>query len=518
MKKPDECGRYSKNIYFILLIVYAITFFKFIKNSYCIDNDTIVPQTLQITIGKSVILERPAGINRVSLANPEVADANVLSHNQIILIGKAAGVTNVTLWRTSAQVSDIFDLEVIPDITCLKKKLNTIFPQENDIHITATYDSVTLNGTVSSMVILNRVVSLVKTYAPKGNNGEPMLNNFLEIGGVHQVMLEVSISEISRNLMKQLGINFNSINSTGTQYGVSLLDNLSTVDALQNIGYERQFQLSDDIVQQAGAQAFPVTALGVSSSVNAIFRFFDGSTPWTVLIAALKDRGLLKILAEPTLITLSGKHASFLAGGEYPIPVLQNTSTGVEISIDYKPFGVALSFTPTVLSKEKISIEVEPEISEIDLTKGVPLGGYVVPAITTRRVSTIIELADGQSFAVAGLLKDDIRQIVRKYPLLGDIPILGALFRSKSFQNNKTELMIMVTPHLVKPLDKTKTRLPTDEYIEPDDFEFFLLGGFESEYEPLGEQVELFLNSTELPSFLKTDKGLDGNFGYINPL
>jgi pilus assembly protein CpaC len=291
-------------------------------------------------------------------------------------------------------------------------------------------------------------------------------------------MLEVRVSEISRSLLRRLGFNFAYITS-GNNFGISLLNQLASLPA-----------------------GSPAGGIEASSAINAIFRFVSKGTTWTVLIDALKEEGLLKILAEPTLITLSGKTANFLAGGEFPIPIPQTTGAGgATITIEYKPFGVGLSFTPTVLSNKKINMLVAPEVSELDFSNALTTSGFVVPAITTRRVSTVIELADGQSFAIAGLLKDDVREIVSKFPLLGDIPILGALFRSTSFSKNETELIVIVTPHLVKPLDMAKQTMPTDQYVEPDDFEFYLLGNLEG-------------RGKTKPT---KGSGLEGNFGHIVP-
>jgi len=202
-------------------------------------------------------------------------------------------------------------------------------------------------------------------------------------------------------------------------------------------------------------------------------------------------------LAEPTLMTLSGQEARFLAGGEFPIPVAQRADT---ITIEFKTFGVGLVFTPTVLGEDKISLRVAPEVSELDFSNAVSFAGFRIPALTTRRASTVIELASGQSFAIAGLLQESVREAVSKYPVLGDIPILGNLFRSSSFQKSETELIIIVTPHLVKPLDLAKQPLPTDQFIEPNDLEFYLFGQMEG-LDRAG---------------VRTGK-LDGKFGYIAP-
>jgi len=291
---------------------------------------------------------------------------------------------------------------------------------------------------------------------------------------------------MSRSLMKRLGVNFSYISQNGTNMGISMLNSLT--------------------------RGWPVNPLVTSASdkVNFITRFAGNGATWTFFIDALKEEGLVKVLAEPTLITLSGKTANFLAGGEYPIPVPQASGGGTSITIDYKTFGVALQFTPTVLSSSKISMQVAPEVSELDFTNAVTISGYIVPALTTRRVATTIELADGQSFAIAGLLRDNLREDVQKYPVLGDIPVLGALFRSTSYQKDETELVIVVTPHLVKPLDMAKQTLPTDSLIEPDDFEFYLLGSMEGRGE---KGTETGPGVSSLPG----GGGLEGDFGYIKP-
>ncbi|MCK5426677.1 MAG: type II and III secretion system protein family protein, partial [Thermodesulfovibrionia bacterium] len=305
-------------------------------------------------------------------------------------------------------------------------------------------------------------------------------------GGVHQVMLEVRVAEMSRSVTKRLGFNYNYISSSGRNIGISLLNDLT---GLPDKGW-------------------PQNPLVVSDPINYLFTFFGEGTSWAVFIDALKEKGMVKILAEPTIITLSGHSANFLAGGEFPIPVPQELG---RTTIEYKKFGVALNFTPTVLSNDKINMKVAPEVSDLDFSNAVVFSGFVVPSITTRRVSTVVELADGQSFAIAGLLQNNVREIVSKFPILGDIPILGALFRSSEFQKRETELVIIVTVHLVKPLDVEKQTLPTDQYIEPDDFEFYLLGNLE------GREKKESSNTTSQPQQTKTTEGLEGDFGHIIP-
>ncbi|MEW6327516.1 MAG: type II and III secretion system protein family protein [Thermodesulfobacteriota bacterium] len=432
-----------------------------------------LPQKLTLTVGKSTIITSPAPVKRVSLAAPEIADAIVLSPQQIYVLGKAVGTTNLTLWKADDSAFTVLDLEVSPDLTRLKEKLKEILPGE-DIRVMATHDSITLSGLVSSTTNLSQALAIAESYAPK------KVINLLQAGGTHQVMLEVRIAEMSRTLTRRLGFNF--AYTRGGDFGVSLLNNLTSI-----------------VRSDEGALSTPGAPFGtdVSSSINALFRFHKGSATWTGFIDALKENGLVKILAEPTLISLSGQEASFLAGGEFPIPVPQETNV---VTINYKTYGVGLTFTPTVLSDGKISMRVAPEVSDLDYTNAVYIYGYLVPGLTTRRASTVIELANGQSFAIAGLLKDNVRQVISKFPVLGDIPILGALFRSSAFQKNETELIIIVTPHLVKPLDLASQPLPTDQHIEPDDFEFYLLGTMEGK--------------GAVPD---KEGGLEGEFGHIIP-
>jgi len=419
--------------------------------------ETMEAKKLNLISGKSTILKSALPIKRVSIADPEIADFLLLSPHEIYLTGKTAGTTNLTLWQNN-KVTEIYDIEVAYDLSRLKQQVHEVLPGEKDLQIIGTNDSITLAGRMINTVNLSKVTALARSYAPKGK-----INNLIQVGGVHQVMLEVRIAEMSRSTTKRLGINFNYINDN--DFGVSLLGGLS----------ELVNPIDANIVTPGPLQTGPI-AFKVTPAVNALFRFSSGNSTWTGLIDALKEDGLVKVLAEPTLMALSGQNANFLAGGEFPIPIPQGLGT---VAIEYKPFGVALNFTPTVLSEDVISIKVAPDVSELDFSTAVQFSGFVVPGITTRRASTTIELADGQSFAIAGLLRDSVKEQVSKFPLLGDIPILGALFRSQSFLKNETELIIIVTPHLVKPLNMAKQTLPTDFYIEPSDAEFYLEGRME---------------------------------------
>ncbi len=455
-------------MYVLSLVLLGLVFSAISRAADSVPPEIEKPKKLQVVVGKSIILKSPKPVKRVSIADPEIAAFILLSPKEIYIAGKASGITNLTLWQNK-KISVIYDLEVDYDISRLKQKLHEILPLEKEIRVIATHDSITLSGRISSAANLSQAMALAEAYAPKGN-----VRNLLEVAGVHQVMLEVKIAEMSKSVIKNLGINFSY--ARGGDLGLSLLGGLV----------------------QLGELTDTTTELLVSPAVNALFSFNKGSATWTGFVDALKEDGLVKILAEPTLIALSGQTANFLAGGEYPVPIPSQDGIGIE----FKPFGVTLSFTPTVLSEDKISIKVAPEVSELDFSIALQVGGYIVPGLSTRRAMTVVELADGQSFAIAGLLKETVRDSMSKFPLLGDIPVLGALFRSRAFQKNETELIIIVTPHLVKPLDSARQTLPTDFYIEPDDTEIYLLGLMEG-------------REKNRPSTVRGE--LDGEFGHGMP-
>jgi pilus assembly protein CpaC len=395
-------------------------------------------QKLELTAGKSRVLDLPVAIKRASLANPEVADTVVLSPTQIYLTGKTVGITNLTLWNESGKMMGMYDVVIAPDLNRLKENLHKTLSDEKGILVTTSHDHITLSGTVSNANNLSRALSIAEAYAPK------KVINSMQIGGVQQVMLEVRVAEMNRSLIRRLGINFSIL--TPDSFGISLLGQLTQLTGATQVA---------------------------SQTIAGIFQFNAGSTTWTGFVDALKEEDLVKVLAKPTLMALNGQEAAFLAGGEFPIPVPQ--AFGL-VTIQFKKFGVGLVFTPTITNSKHISLNVAPEVSELDFTNALRTQGFVVPSITTRRASTTIELADGQSFAIGGLMRDNVRESVKKYPFLGEIPIIGALFRSTSFQKDESELLIIVTPHLVKPLDMTAQTLPTDYYVEPNDFELYLLG------------------------------------------
>jgi pilus assembly protein CpaC len=396
------------------------------------------PQKLQLITGKSIILKTPRAISRISEPDPAIAQSLLLSPNEIHITPKKVGTTNMILWLDNLPV--VYDLEVRFDVSSLKQRLHELLPQETELRVIPTNENITLAGRVSSTSSMDQALSITQAFASECNAAK--VHNLVEVSGVHQVMLEVRVAEISKSDYKRIGFNF--AYTDGTNFVVSMLSGLTT--------------WTRDVNPMGAVWNFTYTP-----SVNALFGFGDQVT-WTGFIDALKEDGIVKVLAKPTLITMSGQNANFLAGGEFPIPVPQTFGS---VGIEYKTYGVVLNFLPTVLSPDRINIRVTPEVSELDYKSGVNFSGYIVPGLTVRRTSTTVELGDGQSFAIAGLIRNYAAEDVSRYPFLGDLPILGLLFRSSSFQKSESELVIVVTPRLVKPSSDIKQPLPTDNYIEP---------------------------------------------------
>ena len=450
------------------------------------------PQSLDLTVGTSKIIETPKKFKRASLAEPEVADTIVLSTNQVYVTAKKLGTTTLTLWGQDGKVSNVLQVRVTPDVTRLKEQIHALLPDEPDIKIMASNEHITVAGNVTNVEALNKALVLAEPFAPK------KIMNLMQVGGVQQVMMEVKIAEMQRGLLKRLGVNFTRQQLTNNfDVSIGTLNDLTSFEQDEQTGVFETF---------------------VNGATNVFLGFETGKDAWTVVLDLLKQHGLSKSLAEPTLITESGQPASFLVGGEFPVPIPQTFNT---LSIRFKEFGVGLKFTPTVLSKDRISLVVNPEVSELDFANGIQLAGFQVPSLVTRRVKTVVELGDGQSFAIAGMLQDNIRETIAKYPVLGDIPILGALFRSTSFEKNETELIVIVTPHLVKPLNVVEQTLPTDHYLEPNDFELMLMGYLEGVYPEnhVPRPSEAYqVGEPKMATRVPYGKGgIEGVFGHLAP-
>ncbi|MDO9533399.1 MAG: type II and III secretion system protein family protein [Deltaproteobacteria bacterium] len=420
-----------------------------------------INQVIRLKVGRSKVLRTPFALTRISVADPDIADIILISEREIYINALAPGATNISMWGKSRFTSATVTVEA--DLTLLKEKLHQILPKEK-IGVEAAGDSIVLTGEVSGPVAQSTAIALAVPFA--GGKKDKVVN-VLHVGGVQQVLLEVRVAEINRLVAERIGVNFNAL-APGGNFGVNQINSLASIDALTRV--------FSGVTRSSSATSFSQL---LTPSLAAMGGWTAAGTLWTVFLDVLKQNNLGRVLAEPNLVTTSGQQASFLAGGEFPIPVPQSSGGGTTITVEYKKFGVQLEFTPTVLNEGKIAVKVHPTVSELDNTFGqsfVLPGGYVVPGLRTREMNTQVEVQDGQTFAIAGLLSDTSRTIMKKFPVLGDIPVLGVLFRSDEYQKNLTELVALVTPHLVKPMPPGAARLPTDKWIDPSDVDFYLLG------------------------------------------
>lgn len=395
--------------------------------------------TLEVPVNKSEVVTSDRPISKALIGSSDIADVLPISNRSVYVLGKAVGTTSLTLYDASNRVIAVMDVSVGPDVEGLRGQISDLVPdQKIDARLSNGY--VVLTGLVNDPGAADRAAQLAKAFA-----GDKVIN-MISVGSSQQVMLEVKFVEVDRQMGETLGVS-----GLGGSLGGSFSGAIGSGSQLRN----------------------GVLSTGVIADSFGIFSksFRIGNTQLTGVLDAMETRGLAKTLAEPTLIALSGERASFLAGGEFPIPVSQSSGGGAggtsAITIEFKAFGVSLGFTPTVLGDKVISMIIEPEVSSIDPTASVSVNGLVVPGLQTRRASTTVELRDGESFAIAGLIRRDFQTTVKQLPLLGSIPILGALFRSSSFKKGETELLIVVTPRLVQPLRPDQVRLPTDKIADP---------------------------------------------------
>lgn len=416
-------------------------------------DDALHAGQLDVPVNKSQILRADRPFSRALIGNDEVADILPMNDRSLYVLGKKVGTTSLTLYDRSNNLISIIDIAVGPDIVGLRRQLSEIMPNEQ-IAVRMSNDAIVLSGTVSSGPAVDRAYQLASTYAPE------KVVNLLSVGSVQQVMLEVRFSEMSRQVGKQIGFNHAFMSNNGRFQG-GIGETAPSTALLTNQNGQPVIDISK-IVETfgLGAGSFSIGSLNLFSALDLMER-----------------KGLVKTLAEPTLIALSGQPASFLAGGEFPVPVAQGGSgDSNNITVEFKPFGVSLGFTPTVLDDGVINLVAEPEVSSIDRNASININGLVIPGLQTRRASTTLELRDGQSFAIAGLIRSDFQDTVRQIPGLGSIPILGSLFRSTGFQRQETELVIIVTPRLVRPMRPEDVRLPTERVADPHELELFLMG------------------------------------------
>jgi pilus assembly protein CpaC len=465
--------------------------------------------TYRVPLYKStvVILDLPA--KRLSVGNPGVADIVVLRSNEVYVVGKALGSTNVVAWDADGRVSASFDVSVTHDLDTLKERLHELLPGEA-IKVYSAEERLVLAGQISSLTRMDAALALATGFLPdcvrassdapnddKDNNRPRAADtscekgkkedivNLMQVGGAQQVMLKVTVAEMARNLTRSLESDLNFFNVGRQLSGGGVSGGATFPNALDPNGLLTPVQGS---LGSGGSPIGPAVDMfepntpGIAGT-GLFLSYLRGDFFLQAVLSLSKRNGLAKILSEPTLTTLTGQEAQFVSGGEFPVPVPQggtNTTT-----IEFKEFGVGVKFVPLVLESGRINLSLRVSVSDVSNDNSVALsptgssGVFVIPSLTKRSASSTVELADGQTIGIAGLINDTVREYVEKLPGLGDIPGLGALFRSQQFVSGQTELVIFVTPHLARPIKPEQIRLPTDGFVPPEDLEFYLLGRLE---------------------------------------
>jgi pilus assembly protein CpaC len=414
-----------------------------------------VVRSLSLEKGKSVIVFTDYGVTRVSVGDPRIADVLVLRTQEIQIVAKEVGATNVVLWGSGGEIEAAIDLHVGGAYSAIESEVRRVI-EVGDVHIESAGPAVMLTGSVPDAATAERAASIARAHFSDKNQ----VVNLLTIGGNQQVMMEVTVSEINRSKNRGLGTNFAAqITKDGDKF----------FEFTNRVG---------GLIRPTTDPSTGITTIQFADTVNFLGSAFPiGTGAYELFVNAVAENGIGKILAEPTLVARTGETARFLSGGEIPIPV---ASTLDRVTIEYKEFGVGVSFTPTVLTDDRIHLDVTTEVSQVDFGLGTAATGVTVPGFRTRRASTGVEIGDGQMFAIAGLLRDEVTENVNMYPLLGQIPILGVLFRVSTYEKQTTELVILVRPRLVKTLDAAAPPpLPTDYFDEPNWFEFYFLGRIE---------------------------------------
>jgi pilus assembly protein CpaC len=463
---------------------------------------------LVVPLYKSRVLSSTVAIERVSVGNPDVADILILRARELYVLGKDLGTTNVLLWNDDDQLIGSVAVEVTHDLDGLKRKLFELFPTEQ-VNAYAAQRSIVLSGSVSSVGVMDAALQLARGYlaqvgtaiqeqqfeqqqASSEDRTGGQIINLMQVAGAQQVMLEVKVAEIARTELRRFEMKFNGIDIGSSRWNVGGVNGGATFpDAL--------FEPDDVRIPIFGENApfgpvideFMPNPLSIEDT-GFFASLLTGNGLLNLTLDAAKEQGLAKILAEPTLTTLSGQEARFLSGGEFPIPVPQGLNG---VTIEFKEFGVGLQFVPVVLGSGHVNLKLNISVSELTNSSNVVLsaqgstGSFLVPSLSKRSASATVELMDGQTMGIAGLISEDLREAVNKFPGLGSIPILGNLFRSQQFVKGETELVILVTPRLARPMPKERIRLPTDDFIEPNAKDFYLLGRLEGKPKDSGSDA-----------------------------
>ena len=469
--------------------------------------------TFKVALYKSGVVPLDEPAKRISVGNPGIADILILRNRELYVVGKALGTTNVVVWDKNDLISGRFDVEVTHDLETLKVKLHELLPDEK-IEVHSAQERIILSGEASNIVKMKAAEELAYGFLPEcvpsesnvvvrdATNGPPVVVqqgsgasrtgnqeckegsvvNLIQVGGAQQVMLQVKVAEMAREAVKRFSSDFNFMyfgNSvkTGGVSGGATFPNALTPDDLEVPIFGNLSGQNSPIgpvvdVFQPGTPTIADKGLFLS--------YLTGEFFFQAAIEASRRKGLAKILAEPTLTTITGQEAKFLSGGEFPIPVSQGLNNSV--TIQFKEFCVGLVFLPVVLDSGRINLKLNVSVSELSNANSVVLdvpgttSTFFIPGLRKRSAASTVELANGQTIGIAGLINEDIREFVDKFPGLGDIPVLGGLFRSQEFLSGQTELVMFVTPQLAKPIAPQQVRLPTDSFVPPSDLEFYLLG------------------------------------------
>jgi pilus assembly protein CpaC len=464
-------------------------------------NVGVTVRHVTVTVFKSQTFKIDRPFATAVVGSPEIADVLPMTDSSLYVQGKKVGTTNISVFDAKSRVIGVLDLEVVPDTGILRDKIQAS-TGSREIRVSSSNGQIVLSGEATDAVAAERVVALAKSLSPQA----PIVNA-MKVAASQQVMLKVRFLEASRDAGRDLGVNWFIGNNKGTRgfstgtgsptlSGRPPVNSPATVNANGTpVATGTGVPLFDAIAPFAGSTAAPFGTV-LASLVNK-------GNSIDAMVTALESKGLVKRLAEPDLIALSGDTASFLAGGQIPVPVVQSNGVSVPtITVEYKPFGVQLTFMPTVLSNGLINIRLAPSVSEIDTANTVIVSGFTIPALTTREARTTVELRDGQSFAIAGLLQSTNVENIDQLPWLGSVPVLGALFRSTSYQKHDTDLVIIVTPHLVKPAAPgDHLASPLDQHIQGNDVDIFAMG-----------QLERKKKYTE---FVSSGGDLQGPYGHI---
>lgn len=459
--------------------------------------------TFSVPIYKSRVVDLPEPVKRVSIGSPDIADVLLLGDDGLYVLGKDLGATNVMLWDREDRLVSALNITVTHDLDNLKKQMTTVLPGEN-VQLWSAQRNIVLSGQVSSTSKMDAALQIARGYLeqmatakekimfkqetssggqqPDKKSGEVV--NLMTVGGTHQVMLQVRIAEVNRQAVRNLNAQMYALGNKNSWVVGGVNGGATFPDVLFQPGNVRIPVLGDPNSSPLGPVYDEFMPNPQSITSTGLFgSFLSSDFIANVVLDAYQTRGLAKILAEPTLTTLSGQDAQFLSGGSFPIPVSQENG---QIGIEFKDFGVKLSFMPLILDPARINLKLNVSVSELANSNSLslqPIGTsavFTVPSLTERRAASTVELSDGQTIGIAGLMNENMRSAINKFPGLGDIPILGHLFRSQSYQKGETELVILVTPKLAKPISPAAIKLPTDAIGDPSSAEFFLGGKIES--------------------------------------